>query len=224
MYTYAFLPSSALSADEASLETIALPAGLMGSLAVISVATVSALVEPELDLEMIQHNDGQLMQAVLNHDRVIRDLFEQTTLLPLRFGTCFVSQAGLIEHLQAQQQNYCRKLKELAGKAEYSLKCRPRQELKAAMAIDSKGTDYFLVKNQRFQPQTELEHLHQLQRAIAQTYRVLSGESQDGVEKLYLLSDRQQEAQLQQQCQQWQAEYPHWQLSLGSALPPYHFV
>jgi hypothetical protein len=46
----------------------------------------------------------------------------------------------------------------------------------------------------------------------------------DGVERLYLLIDKQGEMELYQHLDEWQHQYPHWELGLGEALPPYHFV
>ncbi|NEQ24964.1 MAG: gas vesicle protein, partial [Microcoleus sp. SIO2G3] len=222
MYAYTFLADSARS-------SLILPPGLVGNLAIVQATEIIAIVEPELDLEMIQGSDEQLMRAVLNHDRVIRELFEQTTLLPLRFGTYFVSEAGLVEHLQSHQLAYVDQLKLLTGKAEYSLKCLPKPSAEPVVSLDLEGS-YFLAQKQRYQQQTQqqqMQHvqLQSLQSAIAQTYPVVTGEPQDdGLERLYLLVDRSLEAQLQQQYQQWQSQSSLWQLSLGTALPPYHFV
>lgn len=222
LYAYTFLASSARS-------ILTLPVGFVGNLAIVSAAELIAIVEPELNLEMLQRSDEQLMRAVLNHDRVIRELFEQTTLLPLRFGTCFVSEAGLIEHLQTHQQDYLDKLVALTNQVEYTLKCSPIAASEAAIDLDLKGKDYFLAKKQRFLQETQRQQmqkaqLRSLQTAIAQSYPVTIAQSQDGVERLYLLVDRSIEAQLQPQYQQWQAEASLWQLSLGTGLPPYHFI
>ncbi|MBD2090881.1 GvpL/GvpF family gas vesicle protein [Microcoleus sp. FACHB-1515] len=222
IYAYTFLASSTRS-------ILTLPAGFAGNLAIVSAAELVAVVEPELDLEMLQRSDEQLMQAVLNHDRVIRELFEQTTLLPLRFGTCFVSEAGLVEHLHTHQQAYLNKLAALTNQVEYSLKCSPLAASDRAIEPDLKGKDYSLAKSAGFLQETQRQQMQQsqlrsLQATIAQSYPVTIGEVQDGVERLYLLVDQSIDAQLQQQFQQWQADAFLWQLSLGNGLPPYHFV
>lgn len=49
-------------------------------------------------------------------------------------------------------------------------------------------------------------------------------EPRDEVERIYLLGDRQQAEQLQEKMLQWQSQCFHWEMSLGEALPPYHFV
>jgi Gas vesicle synthesis protein GvpL/GvpF len=117
MYTYAFLPNSA--------QILRLPSGIAGSLKVLQVDNLAALVEPNLVFEEVQTSDEQLVRAALAHDRVIRELFQQTPVLPLRFGTRFVSQQGLLEHLEVHQVEYSQKLADVRGKAEYFLKVVP---------------------------------------------------------------------------------------------------
>lgn len=202
----------------------------MGSLMLVKEAALAALVEPELDLEMMQQSDQQLMQALIGHDRVIREVFEQATILPLRFGTCFVSQTGLLEHLRAHQAEYLQKLAVLQGKAEYGLKCVPLEFSEPAVPLQATGKAYFLAKKQRYQTiaeqqQQQQAEWQQLVTAVEQRYAdTVVGASTDGIRRIHLLSDRQSETSLHQDLQDWQAQCFHWTLQLGEALPPYHFV
>jgi hypothetical protein len=222
MYTYAFLPRS-----EAPPE---LPEGILGSLALVNGAYLSAVVELELRAEQLQSSDEQLMQAVLAHDRVIRELFRQTVVLPLRFGTYFVSREGLLEHLEARSSEYLQKLANLQGKAEYVLKLTPVERSQPSIEADLKGKDYFLAKKQRYQSQAEQQQqqqneLEQLMRAIAEHYPgSVRSEPKDGVERVYLLASFLSTFTPHHKLPNWQSQCPHWQLNLGEALPPYHFV
>jgi hypothetical protein len=93
-----------------------------------------------------------------------------------------------------------------------------------------KGKQYFLAKKQQYQDQQALQEQQQSQ--LAQVFASISKtypdyhitEVKESVEKLYLLVDRQQEMQLYQHLQEWQNQSSHWELMLGEALPPYHFV
>jgi hypothetical protein len=218
MYTYAFL------ADIPS----ELPEGILGSLQVIAVEGLAALVEPNLAPGLLQENDKQLVQAVISHDRVIRELFEQTAVLPLRFGTYFKTQQGLVEHLQAHRSEYLQRLEGLQGKAEYSLKLTPIAFVEPAIGEDIKGKDYFLAKKQIYQHQATWQseqkaELETLLETIAQHFpQWVKGEADQGVERIYLLSES--ESELLESFQNWQNQLPHWELVLGEALPPYHFV
>lgn len=92
-----------------------------------------------------------------------------------------------------------------------------------------KGKQYSLAKKQQYQdPQFLQEQQSQLAQVFASISKIYDDyhitEVKEGVEKLYLLVDRQQETQLYQHLQEWQNQSSHWELMLGEALPPYHFV
>ncbi len=219
MYTYAFLSSIPSK----------LPEGILGLLQIISVDGLAALVEPNLVVGSLQENDQQLVWAVLAHDRIIRELFEQTTVLPLRFGTCFTSHQSLLDHLQANSTEYLIKLEKLQGKAEYALKLTPIAFPEAAIGVDVKGKDYFLAKKQIYQAQAawQLEQQRELEalfEAIAQQHSWVRGEADSDIERVYLLGDRQSELWLPASFKTWQLQSAHWKLTLGEPLPPYHFV
>lgn len=225
MYTYAFFktPTPPLQLSE----------GIDGDLEVIEIDNLSALVEPELEFEAVQNDDNQLVQAVLAHDRVICDLFWQVTILPLRFGTQFLSRDLLISHLLENRDKYLDKLNQLEGKAEYRLKLTPIElELPSQPEMNGglKGRDYFYAKKQQYQAQLDQkdqqqQEFQQILAEIEQVYpdtKVKAGS--DGVERLYLLIDKHEEMMLYEHLSKWQNQYPHWELGLGEALPPYHFV
>lgn len=223
MYTYAFLRSPN--------PPLRLPDGIAGSLQQVTAADITAIVEANIHLDDLEQSDDRLMQAVLSHDRVIRRLFEQATLLPLRFGTQFRSEAVLLTHLQTSGSAYLEKLAYLTGKAEYTLKLTPLvAPEEPSVTTDLTGRHYFLAKKQRIQAhadqqQQRLHELAHLQAHIRQTYadHVLA-DAKEGIERIHLLSDRTAETDLQQQLSLWQEQAPHWQLSLSEGLPPYHFV
>ncbi|NJR38255.1 MAG: gas vesicle protein [Leptolyngbyaceae cyanobacterium CSU_1_4] len=219
MYTYAFL----------STPPSTLPEGIFSSLQMVSIQGLAALVEPDLAAESLPETDQQLVQAVLSHDRVIRELFEQTTVLPLRFGTCFVSRQGLLEHLQAKRTEYLTKLEELEGKAEYALKLKSIAFPETEIGTDVKGKDYFLAKKQIYQAQAawQLEQQTELEawvEAIAQQYACVRGKADEGVERIYVLGDRQSAPLLPTSFKTWQLQSAPGEIGLGNPLPPYHFV
>lgn len=222
MYTYAFLPNAI------GLQN--LPPGIAGSLQLIGTDQVVALVEPDLELAWIEQNDERLMQAVFSHDRVLREVFSQTTILPLRFGTCFISKAALLEHLHAHASTYQATLTRLRGKAEYTLKLTPIELPEEDSLSEATGRNYFLAKKQRYQVQMEYqqqqqEELQQIKAWVADGYpNLVYGNPHDGVERLYLLGDRQTESALLDHLIHWRSQSSRWELSLGEALPPYHFV
>ncbi len=222
MYTYALFktPETDLPPSE----------GIAGSLRVVGTQQISALVESEIDVDAMQQDDSQLVQAVLAHDRVICDLFWKRTILPLRFGTCFVSEESLLQYLELHEDTYLLKLEQFEGKAEYRLKLTPVETQTTSTESDLTGKEYLLAKKKRFQEQSDQrsqqqQELKQLLGAIASTYpNYILNEAQEGIEKLYLLVDRQLEGSLYENLQRWQVQCRNWELMLGEALPPYHFV
>ncbi|PSB24259.1 GvpL/GvpF family gas vesicle protein [Stenomitos frigidus] len=222
MYTYAFLKTP--------LTPLTLPKGITAFVQTTNAGQLSAIVEPAVTLEHLPQDDASLVQAVLAHDRVIRSLFLQTTILPLRFGTSFNSLPSLLAHLQAHRQAYLGKLAQLEGQAEYMLKLTPIPFPEVAIASDIRGKDYFIAKKQQYQAQLlyqnqQQEALRQIEQSVAQTYpHHYINESQTGEKTLYLLVARHLDSQLWQQIQSLQQKSPHWELTLGEALPPYHFV
>ncbi|MEY3866970.1 MAG: gas vesicle protein GvpW [Cyanobacteriota bacterium] len=228
MYTYAFLKPL-----KAPFE---LPFGLVSPLElIISNKEIAALVEPELSLEDLKDNETRLMEAVLSHDRVLCEMFQKTTVLPLRFGTYFLSRETLLEHLESHSDLYLPKLKDFEGKAEYLLKISPREysvgELFPASETTetASGRNYFLQKKRAYQLQQEYqekqkEQWEKLLSFFNSHYRTLLGEPQGAIERLYLLVSRQEEFLLGERVQEWQLLTPYWELHLSNALPPYHFL
>ncbi|MEB3359981.1 MAG: GvpL/GvpF family gas vesicle protein [Synechococcales bacterium] len=226
MYTYAFLADSE--------QPLTLPQGIQGSTRLVSTSGIAALIEPAIALDDLQQNDDQLVQAVIAHDRVNRGLFQQTDILPLRFGTCFPSTDHLMRHLDTHAADYLRQLAALQGKAEYLLKLLPvpLPELTAS-ATDrplAKGRNYFLAKKQQYQTQAEQRQQQQdelaqvIQQINAQYPNAVRGATEDDAERVYVLGDRHQEDLLLNRCQSWQTACPLWHLTITEALPPYHFV
>ncbi|HHP7246201.1 MAG TPA: GvpL/GvpF family gas vesicle protein [Elainellaceae cyanobacterium] len=224
IYTYAFFKPPS--------ETIELPLGIEGQLdLVVSPENVAALVEPNLSSTEFQASDQRLMRAVLSHDRVIRDMFHQIdALLPLRFGTCFLSHDGLLEHVKAHSQNYLHTLSMLSGKAEYTIKLIPNDIKEQDTSQSASGRDYFLAKKRQYQTIARQKQNQEAERdrlldEIRHLYpSMVRSDASEEVERLYILCDRQVTPPLSQHVQQWQSACSMWTLSLGDALPPYHFV
>lgn len=236
MYIYAFLKSPANS--------LQLPPGIEGNLQIIETelatenvgaiprsGSIAGIAEPGLtSLAAIEKDEQRLMQAVVTHDRILCELFNQTTILPLRFGTIFRSSADLIAHLDRRQKEYLAKLNQLEGKAEYTLKVVHLDAPVTAADPEAKGKAYLLAKKQRFSMVQEFQNQQNrewasLQQAIAETrFLTIIGEPQGTTNRLYLLIPKNQEPQLLEYVQTWQKNHPTWQLFLSESLPPYHFV
>jgi hypothetical protein len=208
---------------------LVLPAGLSGDLSLVGTGAVQALVEPELNLETWQTDDDRMMQAVLHHDQVIRAMFDQVDVLPLRFGTGFRSPQSLSDRLQVNEADYLAALSVLAGKAEYMVRFSPVEVMAPAVSTQTAGKDYFLAKKRQYQMQVEQQQQQQaeweaIQGAIAQLYPHQSAPPRDETQRIYILGDRPVTPTLEHHFTRWQKLCPHWLLTLEGGFPPYHFV
>lgn len=220
MYVYAFL--------KAPVDEIELPMGIEEGATLIVCGQLAALAEPALSIDALQQTDERLMRAVMDHDRVIQELFQITTVLPLRFGTSFLSQSHLISHLQEKQQDYGDQLKNLDDKAEYLIKLLPYAYKSEAEPLEKTGRSYFLAKKRRYEAQSNYQEQQQqefndlCQFLQAQPCEIVQGQGDDEVERLFLLLKRSQEEWFRQLLHNHTAHC--WKILIGEALPPYHFV
>jgi hypothetical protein len=221
VYTYAFaLPA-----------LFDLPEGMAEPVKMIGNERLVAIVEPGLSFETVEANDQLLIRAALAHDRVICDLFRQMTVLPLRFGTRFISEEKLRMHLEENADQYIARLEKLIGKAEYTLKFIPHPLIASEEPEESnqKGKQYFLAKKQQYQARAEQQAAQHAQwqaiiEKVSAAYPVIPGQTQEGVEKIHLLAEREEDFALQPHVQEWQAACSEGTLKLEGALPPYHFA
>ncbi|MEB3211065.1 MAG: GvpL/GvpF family gas vesicle protein [Leptolyngbyaceae bacterium] len=222
VYVYAFLrrPTVALT----------LPPGINSSVEIACVGDIAAITESGIAIEALQSDDANLMQAIVAHDRVLRAIFEQTAILPLRFGTCFVSGDRLMEHLHQHASTYLTSLEDLSGKAEYMLKAIPLELETPPIDQETKGKAYLLEKKRQYQAQSsyqqqQRDELDDLLHLIDQAYPYVFAASDDSeVKKINILHSRKEEDSLLQTYLQWRDRYQSWDLHLSEALPPYHFI
>ncbi|MDZ8053771.1 MAG: GvpL/GvpF family gas vesicle protein [Aulosira sp. ZfuVER01] len=207
-----------------------LPLGMERNTELVYSSGLAAIVEPEILLEAIQTTDERLLQSVLTHDRVLRELFQQTPLLPLRFGSGFNSVETLLNHLEKHQQQYLETLTHLTDKVEYTLKATPCNLLDDSDTIDARGKAYLLAKKQRYQTQQafqaqQCEQWELLNQLILKTYtNVICETRQPDVRQIHFLAQRNDSTVSKQQFSLWQVQCSHWQLAISEPLPPYHFL
>ncbi|NUN65060.1 GvpL/GvpF family gas vesicle protein [Pseudanabaena biceps] len=227
LYTYAIL-----------LEPIphTLPVGITGKpVQYLSYDRLVAVVEPDVDIEALKLLPEQsLMQVIVHHDRLICELFSDRTLLPLRFGTAFVSHEALETYLQTEGDRLLASLERLEGYAEFLVTGQaiaPKVEMS-----NLKGKDYLLAKRSQYlqqeQWQSQLQQeviaylqilMDNLSEDFKLDYQKVEPQSAEDI-RVYVLLPRSQVEFLQQSVRSWEQEHSHWQISWSQALPPYHFL
>lgn len=222
IYVYALCPTPSAP--------LSLPEGIAHeAVDLIVVGELGAISENGIDIAQVKEDDTKLMDAVLAHDRVLGELFAQTPLLPLRFGTQFKDQASLSTFLESHGDTYRERLDTLQDKAEYLLKLAPKVLELSEIDSTLKGRDYFLEKKRRIQAYADAQHqqTYELQAFLtaleqAQVPFILST-PQEGEERLHVLLGREL-SPTQALMTKWQQQLPSWQLICSEPLPPYHFA
>ena len=229
IYTFAILTAPAPKG---------LPLGLTGKpIQYLQSDRLIAAIELDVDIEALKLLPEQsLMQAIVHHDRLICELFTDRTLLPLRFGTAFVSISALETYLQEESEKLYASLQRLDGYAEFLITgsaIAPKSEA----ATNLKGKDYLLAKRSQYLQQEEWRS--QLQQEVLSYRQTLIDNLDSEIYKpdfqhvetqgsedvrVYALLPRSQVAQLQQAMRSWEHQHSHWQITWSQPLPPYHFL
>lgn len=104
-------------------------AGLPQGVFTIRVGKVKALVKEvsldEFGEEALKRNlkDPKWLQAQLwEHEGVLEAVMQQATVLPMKFGTIFITQERLFERLEAHEAELLQLLEQLAGQEEWGVK------------------------------------------------------------------------------------------------------
>ena len=229
IYTFAILLAPAL--DER-------PLGITGKpIQYLQCDRLIAAIEPDIDIDALKLlPEPSLMQVIIQHDRLVCELFNERTLLPLRFGTAFVSIAALETYLQTESERLLASLDRLDGYAEFLITgsaIAPKVEA----ATNLKGKDYLLAKRSQYLQQEQWRS--QLQEEVLDYRQTITDnlnpdlykpefqhvETQGSEDvRVYALLPRSQVEDLQVALRSWEEQHSHWQISWSNALPPYHFL
>ena len=228
IYAFAILPAPMPSIE---------PQGIQDRIHYLQVGDLVAVVETEINVQVLeQAGEEQLLQAVLGHDRVIGELFsalfeQSSSLLPLRFGTVFLSQSALEEYLRSNHTSLVDRLQQLSGCSEYVLKgkftppkiSQPAEDLKGKDYLVAKRTLYLQQQQVRSKQQEEYNDLITLLNASSQEIQTGVAQTAEDIKAFILLNSTQAQS-IRESLTQWQSQHPAWQLDLSEALPPYHFA
>lgn len=201
---------------------------------------IAAAIEPLEDLADLESSDETLLRSALRHDHVICQLFSQLHVLPLRFGTCFVSPDKLQAHLLERQADYQQTLASIRGRAEYLLKAFVSEPeglggveegvSNTGTTPPHSGTAYLLARKRAFLRQQQWndqiqQEIEQIQQLWPQHWPCHPSPPQtDEHLRQYFLLSHEDSQQALDQSQIWVEAHPHWRLEWSTALPPYHFV
>lgn len=222
LYAILFIPET----------TLKMSRGIQQQVEQICSDRLATIVESGISLEELQQTDEKLLEAVIIHDRVIREIFKQTDLLPLRFGNIFRDRESLLTHLKKYQEKYISQLNSLADRAEYTLTLTPRAYEGDPRDLEVKGKAYLLAKKKRYQQQQEFQNRQQKQwqeihQLITEKYPdSILNVSKSDVKTINLLAQRNEDfiIKIENQIIELEKNCNCWEIKVSEALPPYHFV
>jgi hypothetical protein len=209
------------------------PMGISQAIAYVQVGDLVAVVEFGLDVQALKSSpEPVLIQAVVNHDRLICELFSHHTLLPLRFGTAFVSEPALQDYLSAQHQVLSDRLHSLQGYAEYLVKATVSYPKPVEAQTNLKGKDYLLAKRSQYLQQQQVQQQQQQEYdtllakiKLEDTIKIELAPPQTGETlRAYILATAIEIKQFQQTLANLKVDFPHWQVEISDRLPIYHFT
>lgn len=94
----------------------------------------------------------------VRHQRAVADLASKQEMLPARFGTVFLSEQSLKEHVATGKKTFTAVFKKIAGSDEWGIKVfRLAQPGRAPMVEAATGTDYLKRKAQSVMPRAKEE-------------------------------------------------------------------
>jgi hypothetical protein len=215
-----------------------LPLGIAGKpIQYLSCDRLIAVIDRDVDVEAIKLlPESSLMKVIIQHDRLICELFNDRTLLPLRFGTAFVSIDALESYLKTESPKLLAQLERLDGYAEYLITGKAIAD-KTEVLSNLKGKDYLLAKRSQYLQQEQWRS--QLQQEVLDYRKAIINhlnpdiytpefaqvETQGSEDlRVYALLPRSQVQDLPEILRAWESEHPHWQVNWSDALPPYHFL
>ncbi len=99
-----------------------------------------------------------LAMVGVRHQRAVADLAAKAEILPVRFGTVFLSEESLHEHVEGQKKSIQSVFKRIVGAEEWGVKIFRTTAAKAPAMIEaSSGTDYLKRKAQTVMPRKKEE-------------------------------------------------------------------
>lgn len=222
IYTYAFLLSPPPRAE--------IP-GIGQRVEFVTIGTIAAAVEEGVDVQRLKaESEDLLLQAVLDHERVVQSLFRLRAVLPLRFGTAFLSIEHLKDYLKTMQQVLDERLQQLEGYSEFLLEMvRSEPPAPEEESATMGGLAYLEAKKERYRlAQRQQESLH---REAEQVWQLVNSYPSHRVPtnnpkhtRVYLLLHGEERTHVQAVMEHWRGAHPQWQISWSQPLPPYHFV
>jgi Gas vesicle synthesis protein GvpL/GvpF len=196
---------------------------------------------PASDLAIIvsEHNPSETLsqKAGVDHARVIADCFQQSTVLPFRFGTIFNDDESLRKSIRSNQRQFLSNIDKLRGKTEMHLKifvddCCGRELVRSHAAVETVGRAYLTNLRETAARQRERQtraravsfQMHRLFMPLDEEVSCRLTESGKMVLDVAHLIERKHVERYQNKFASTSAMMRECQMQISGPWPPYHFV
>jgi hypothetical protein len=196
---------------------------------------------PASDLAIIvsEHNPAETLsqKAGVDHARVIADCFQQSTVLPFRFGTIFNDDESLRKSIRSNQRQFLSNIDKLRGKTEMHLKifvddCCGRELVRSHAAVETVGRGYLTNLRETAARQRERQtraravsfQMHRLFMPLDEEVSCRLTESGKMVLDIAHLIERKHVERYQNKFASTSAMMRECQMQISGPWPPYHFV
>lgn len=207
---------------------------------VVGVSGNQVFLYPASDLAIVvsEHNPNEAInhKAYVDHARVIADCFQQSTVLPFRFGTVFHDDESLRKSIRSNQRQFLSNIDKLRGKTEMHLKvfvddcCTP--ELEKHLPTEAVGRGYLSnlretavrARERQTRARAISFQMHRLFAPLDEEVSCRLTDSGKMVLDIAHLIDRKCVERYHNKFASTSALMRQCQMQLSGPWPPYHFV
>ena len=192
----------------------------------------------ELAVVVSEHNPAETFnqKAGVDHARVIADCFQQSTILPFRFGTVFNDDESLRKSIRSNQRQFLGNIDKLRGKTEMHLKvvvddCCAR-EIEKHSPAEGVGREYLTSLRENAARARERQtraravsfQMHRLFMPLDEEVSCRLTDSGKMVLDIAHLIERKSSERYQNKFSTTSAMMRECQMQISGPWPPYHFV
>lgn len=132
------------------------------------------------ELQSRMENLDWLAGASVRHQKVVGGIHEQSTILPARFATLFLSEATLTADVKRRSAELKKDFQRLSGSDEYGVKIFSTPQSAASVETPQSGRDYLKRKSELLRDRTTVKITPELEKFVAKLRDLASDFAQGG--------------------------------------------
>ena len=132
------------------------------------------------ELQSRMENLDWLAGASVRHQKVVGAIHEQSTILPARFATLFVSDENLSSDLKRRSPELKKDFQRLSGSDEYGVKIFAIPQSAVAVEAPQSGRDYLTRKSEMLRDRTTVKITPELEKFVAKLRELAADLAQGG--------------------------------------------